>query len=348
MNSAFPAARRMQEVDRLHRVTLVPGEGVGAEVTAAAVRAVEATGVDVVWEKVPLDAKSLAHPDCGVPLPVVEAIRRNRVALRGRTADTDTAVEQNISISLSRQLGLFVHFQPIRSIPGFDSTVPTDPIDLAIFEGNFEGLCSTVEHLAAMGIYDSLDFVSGSIALQIANAAFTFARRERRARVTAIHKGHGRTDQAFLDRCRETARAFKEIRYDEFSAGEIVQQLSTRPEEFDVILAPTFLGNSVADLCSVLAGGINLMPCADLGESCAVFSSAGHPSRCDDGGNNANPTGAIRAAALLLRQVGEVEAGYRLEQALCAVYAHKEILTRDVGGRSSTTEFTDAVIAELG
>jgi isocitrate dehydrogenase (NAD+) len=202
--------------------------------------------------------------------------------------------------------------------------------------------------LAAMGIFDSLDFLSRSMSLRIANAAFGFARRERRARVTAVHKSCSRTEQEFLDRCRETAGIFKEIRYDELSAGEVTEQLSTQPEEFDVILAPNFFGNSVLDLCSVLAGGINLMPCAELGESCAVFSTVGSTSASDESGNKANPTGAIRAAALLLKHVGEADAGCRLEQALYAVYAQGRVLTRDVGDRSSTTEFTDAMIAELG
>jgi isocitrate dehydrogenase (NAD+) len=342
------ASQPIKGVERVHRVTLLPGGGAGAEATASAVRAVEATGVEVIWEKAPLDTKSLAFPDRAVPLAVVEAIKRNRVALRCWAAVADTDVEQRISRNLSRQLGLLTHFQPIGSFPEANPNLPNNLIDLAIFEENFEGLCSTVEGLAAMGIYDGLDFVSNSIALRIANAAFAFARRGRKARVTAIYQGTGGTERAFLSRCRETARVFQEIHYDELSAGEVMQQLSTQPEEFDVIVAPAFLGNSVANLGAVLAGGINLMPCADFGESCAVFSAVGISSCSDGGPNGANPTGAIRAAALLLKHVGEADAGHRLEQALYAVYARGDILTMDAGGRSSGTEFTDAVIAEIG
>ena len=330
-----------------HTITLIPGEGVGPEVISAAVRAVEATGVEVSWEKVSFDAASIATCDVGLPPSLIEAIRKNRVTLKGPMT---TAVPESLSCvnsALRRRLGLFANFRPIRSFPGSQTQSSGQGMDIALFQENAEGLYAGVGQLMALGLLEEKDLIARTISFRIADVAFSFARREGKQRVTAIHKGYGREEQLFLECCHKTAKSFRDLQYEELLATEVAEHLRRRAHKFEVVVSPSHFGRSLADLCSFMVGGSGLLPYADLGETYAVFSAPEESSPKNAGRNFANPSGCIRAAALLLRHIGESEAAFKLERGVDSVYAGGKHLTSDLGGKATTAEFTEAVIGEL-
>lgn len=342
------ARLQLKNNDQAHRITLIPGEGIGPEITAAATRAVDATGVSVVWQTVALNSRSIAASGGNIPPAIFDVLRKNRVALKGPVSEQSPKAPRTARAALRERLGLFINYRPIRSIPGVASLLPNVPVDIAIFQENQEGLYSGIGQLAALGVVEDLGFVARTISLRIADAAFAFARREGRRRVTAVHHGFDANEMLFLNCCRETARSLRHIQYDELLADEAARLIPEHPDKFDVILAPSHFGDRLADLCSFLVGGVTLLPTADLGEAYAVFSSLQRSSPDSTRGDSVNPTGSIQAAALLLEHIGEKDAALRLRRALCAVYADGRHLTPDVGGNASTSEFTNAVVAELG
>lgn len=342
------ARLQLQNNDQAHRITLIPGEGIGPEITAAATRAVDATGVSVVWETVALDSRSIAASGGNIPPAIFDVLRKNRVALKGPVFEQSPNAPRTARAALRERLGLFISYRRIRSIPGVASLLPNVPVDIAIFQENQEGLYSGIGQLAALGVVDSLEFVARTVSLRIADAAFAFVRREGRKRVTAVHHGFDANEMLFLNCCQETARSLRHLQYDELLSDEAARLIPEHPDKFDVILAPSHFGDRLADLCSFLVGGVALLPTADLGEAYAVFSSLQRSSPDSARGDSVNPTGSIQAAALLLEHIGERDAALRLRRALCAVYANGRHLTPDFGGNASTSEFTNAVVAELG
>lgn len=330
-------------VRRPHRITLIPGEGPGPAVIGAAMECVHATGVEVEWEEVAFDSSSSAASGGPVSSHVLDAILRNGVALTGPILSPADSPPDATRSALRSRLGLFTHYRRVRTLPGVGSLPAERTFDLAIFKENPEGAHAGISQLAALGVVGSMEFVAQTASLRIADAAFGFARRDGRKRVCSVYRGNDGSELAFLRCCRKTARSFRDILYDEVSADEMAVALPNHPDEFDVILSPSHVGACLADMCSFLAGGLGLLPMADLGESSAIFSAVQTylPEGWDP--KSVNPTGSIRAAALLLEHLGENSAAQRIEAAIDHVYRTRRHLPRDVGGTVSTTEFCAAV-----
>ncbi len=324
-----------------HQITLIPGDGIGPEVADATVRAIDATGVTVEWERVEVGPGALDD--------VFASLEINRVGLKGPTATPIGGGHQSINVALRKKLGLYTNFRPVRMLPGLKTRYQDLPLDLAIFRENTEDLYSGLEHEVVPGVVESLKIITKVASMKIARAAFEYARREGRKKVTAIHKANimKMSDGLFLKCCRETASHFPEVEYNELIVDNACMQLVMRPETFDLLVMPNLYGDIISDLAAGLVGGLGIVPGANLGDHHAIFEAV-HGTAPDIAGKGlANPTALMQSAVLMLAHIGERDASVRLHRAIYAVYAEGADLTGDVGGKASTKEFTDGVIRHL-
>ncbi len=332
-----------------HQITLIPGDGIGPEVADATVRAVEATGVPIEWERVDAGIHALAQYGQLIPDDVFASLEVTRTGLKGPTATPIAGGHQSINVALRKKLGLYVNFRPVRMLPGLKTRYRDLPLDMAIFRENTEDLYSGLEHEVVPGVVESLKIITENASMRIARAAFEYARREKRCKVSAIHKANimKLSDGLFLKCCREVASHFSEIQYNELIVDNACMQLVMRPETFDLLVMPNLYGDIISDLTAGLVGGLGIVPGANLGDRHAIFEAV-HGTAPDIAGKGlANPTALMQSAVLMLAHLGERDAARRLQEAIYQVYAEGEHLTGDVGGKASTTEFADAVIRKL-
>jgi isocitrate dehydrogenase (NAD+) len=324
-------------------VTLIPGDGIGPEVAEATVRAVEATGVEIAWERVKLSAHET------VPQEVLDSIERTRTGLKGPVTTPVAGGHVSLNVQLRRKLGLFANFRPVRSFPGIKTRFSDVSIDLVIFRENTEDLYSGLEHEVVPDVVTSLKVITRTASERIARYAFEWARRNGRRQIAAVHKANIMKlgDGLFLRCCREVAQEFPEIAYKELIVDNAAMQLVMRPETFDVLVMPNLYGDIVSDLTAGLVGGLGIVPGANLGTGHAVFEAV-HGSAPDIAGKNlANPTALMQSAALMLNHLGEPAAAKRLQAAIEWVYAEGRSVTPDVGGTGTTGSFTDAVVRRI-
>ncbi len=330
-----------------HHVILIPGDGIGPEVTAATVRMVEATGVKIEWETIKAGAEALA--EYGTPLPnrLVDALKRHGVGLKGPVSTAIGGGFPSVNVSLRKALDLYANFRPVRNLPGVVSRF--GGVDLVIFRENTEDLYSGLEHEVVPGVVESLKIITERASTRIARYAFEYSQRVGRKTITAIHKANimKLSDGLFLRCCQTVGRDYPEITYNEMIVDNACMQLVMRPERFDVLLLENLYGDIISDLCAGLVGGLGLVPGANMGDNHAVFEAV-HGTAPDIAGQNAaNPTAMMLSSILMLRHLGEKEAADRAEKAILKLYSEKSKLTRDVGGSCSTTEFTEAVVQGL-
>ena len=332
-----------------HAITLIPGDGIGPEVADATVRAVEATGVSVEWERVEAGLKAELETGKVLPEAVFTSLARTRVGLKGPVATPIAKGHSSVNVAMRKRLDLYVNFRPVEMLPGLKTRFQDLPIDLVIFRENTEDLYSGIEHEVVPDVVESLKVITKTASMRIARAAFEYSRRMDRRKVVAVHKANimKMSDGLFLRCCREVAALFPEIEYGELIVDNACMQLVMRPETFDVLVLPNLYGDIVSDLTAGLVGGLGIVPGANLGETTAVFEAVHGTAPDIAGQGKANPTALMQSAVLLLAHLDERDASQRLHRAIRAVYAEGKTLTGDVGGSASTTAFTDAVIAKL-
>ena len=329
-------------------ITLLPGDGIGPEVSSATVRVVEAAGADVEWE--PQLAGSDAMARYGEPLPneVLDSIRRNKVALKGPVTTPIGKGFRSINVGLRRELELYANLRPCKSLPAYPGRF--EDVDLVIVRENTEGLYSGIEHEVVPGVVESLKIITEKASTRIAHFAFRYARQYGRKRVTAVHKANimKLSDGLFLDCFRKVAKEYPDIEADDRIIDNLCMQLVLRPETYDMLLLENLYGDIVSDLAAGLVGGLGVAPGANIGEGLAVFEAV-HGSAPDIAGRDlANPVAMMRSAILLLRWIDMPEIAARLGKAIRTVFVDRRIRTRDLGGTASTSEFTEAVVRELG
>ena len=330
-----------------HKITLIPGDGIGHEVTQAVVRILESTGVRFEWESYAAGAEAYEKYKEYLPKELLESIERNRVGLKGPVTTPIGEGFSSINVALRKKFELFANFRPIFNLPGIPTRYPG--VDLIIVRENTEGEYSGIEHEVVPGVVESLKIITEKASTRIARFAFEYARREKRKKIFAIHKANimKMTDGLFLRCARNISKEYPEITYGEHIVDNTCMQLVMNPYQYDVLLLENLYGDVISDLCAAFVGGLGLVPGANLGHECAIFEAV-HGSAPDIAGKNiANPTAMLQSAVLMLRHLGEREAADRVHEALENVYRKKENLTRDVGGTASTTEFAEAVIAAM-
>ncbi len=330
-------------------VTLIPGDGIGPEVADATVRAVEATGVRIEWERFDVNAKVISGHGDEVPQYVIDSILRNGVGLKGPVTTPVAGGHQSVNVQLRKKLDLFANFRPVRSLPGIRTRFSDVHIDIVMFRENTEDLYAGLEHEVVKDVVTSLKVITRVASMRIARYAFDYVRRHGRKKIAAIHKANIMKlgDGLFLHCCREVSKDYPEIEYKELIVDNAAMQLVMRPEVFDALLMPNLYGDIVSDLVAGLVGGLGIVPGANLGEHTAVFEAV-HGSAPDIAGQGvANPTALMQSAALMLSHLGEAGAAHRLQAAIEWVYAAGRHTTPDVGGTGTTAEFTDAVVRRL-
>lgn len=332
-----------------HYCTLIPGDGIGPEVAQAAVRAIEATGVDISWRLAELNEAIILDSRKTLPQHVLDSLNETRVGLKGPVTTPIGGGFQSVNVALRKALDLFANVRPIRTLPGIKTRFQDVVIDMVIFRENTEDLYSGLEHEIVPDVVTSLKVITRTASERIANYAFEYARRNDRKKVVAIHKANimKLADGLFLRCCREVAAHYPEIDYKELIVDNASMQLVIRPETFDILLLPNLYGDIVSDLAAGLVGGLGIVPGANMGRTHAVFEAV-HGSAPDIAGQGkANPTALMLSSVMLLTHMGETGAAAKLQQAVEAVYREGKSTTGDVGGSATTEEFTDAVVKTI-
>jgi isocitrate dehydrogenase (NAD+) len=330
-----------------YTITLIPGDGVGPEVTAAVVRIIEASGVAIEWESFVAGAEALSRYGDPLPSAVLESIKRNRVALKGPLTTPVGTGFSSINVRLRKTLDLYANLRPVKTLPGVKT--PFGDLDLVVVRENTEDLYSGLEHVVVPGVVESLKIITERASTRIARFAFDYAQREGRKKITAIHKANimKLSDGLFLDCFRKISEEYPEITADDKIVDNACMQLVMRPQQFDVLLLENLYGDIISDLAAGLVGGLGVVPGANIGELGAVFEAV-HGSAPDIAGKNlANPTALLQSATLMLRYLGERAAADLVLGGLERTLAEKQVKTRDLGGTASTTEFTETVVASM-
>jgi len=326
-----------------HTITLIPGDGIGPEVTEAVVRILAASGVSIDWDS--HVAGVLAVERGGLPLPaeLLDSIRRNKVALKGPVTTPIAAGFTSVNVGLRKALDLFANLRPVWNMPGIASRF--QGIDMVIVRENTEDLYAGLEHEVVPGVVESLKIITERASTRIGRFAFEHARKHGRKRVTSIHKANimKLSDGLFIESVRKVSREYPDISYDERIVDAACMHLVMKPEQFDVLVMPNLYGDIVSDLCAGLVGGLGVVGAANLGTEIGVFEAV-HGSAPDIAGKNwANPMALLLSAVMMLRHINEGAAADRIMAALARVLESGQARTRDLGGTASTFEFADAV-----
>ncbi len=330
-----------------YTITLIPGDGIGPEVTSAAVRVLSATGIDFHFETEIAGAGAMGKEGVALPPRVIEAVRRNKVALKGPTATPIGTGHRSVNVELRKTLDLYANLRPVRTLPGVKSRY--DGVDLIVVRENTESLYSGLEHVVVPGVVESLKIITEKASTRIARFAFDYAEKHGRKRVTAVHKANimKLSDGLFLDCCRAVAKGHPTVTYDEVIVDALCMQLVLDPTRFDTLLLENLYGDIVSDLCAGFIGGLGMAPGANIGEHAAVFEAV-HGSAPDIAGKNlANPIALILSGAMMLEHLHELEAAGRVRKAVLAVLAEGKKVTHDLGGTAGTTEIAEAIASRV-
>ena len=328
-------------------VTLIPGDGIGPEVTSAMRKVVEAAGADIQWEVA--EAGAAQMDKYGTPLPqhVIDSIKKNKVAIKGPVTTPVGKGFRSINVQLRQSLDLYVNLRPVKSFKGLKSRY--EDVDLVIVRENTEDLYAGIEHKIGDYGAESIKLITKPACKRIVEFAFDYAKKNNRKKVTAVHKANimKLSDGLFLNTAREVAEENKNVEFDDLIVDAAAMNLVLNPEKYDVMVMPNLYGDILSDLCSGLVGGLGIIPGANIGKDYAVFEAVHGSAPQISGQNIANPTAEIQSAVMMLKYLGQTECAEKIENALAKVFEDGIVLTQDLGGTATTTEFTDKVISEI-
>src|SRR5688572_6960952 len=331
-----------------HRVTLIPGDGIGPELAEATRRVLDATGVEFEWEVVEAGEATIATEGTPLPESVLESIKRNKVALKGPITTPVGEGFRSVNVTLRQALNLYANLRPARSMTGIDTRF--QDVDLIIVRENTEDLYAGIEHMVGRDAAESIKIITREASERIARFAFDYAVANGRRKVTAVHKANimKLSDGLFLESCRTVAAEFDgKVEFEDRIVDNMCMQLVQKPEQYDVLVLPNLYGDIVSDLAAGLVGGLGVAPGANIGIEAAVFEPVHGSAPKYAGQNKANPTALMLSGALMLRHLGEVETAVRLEAAVRGTIAEGRTVTYDLGGTAGTSQFADAVIRRL-
>ena len=327
----------------MYTVTLIPGDGIGPEVTNAMVKVVEASGAKINWEKVQAGEAVIEKYNTAIPDYVIDSIKKNKVAIKGPITTPVGKGFKSVNVTLRQKLDLYVNLRPIKSFKGIKSRY--EDVDLVIVRENTEDLYAGIEHKIGDYAAESIKIITKPACERICKFAFDYAKDNDRKKVTGVHKANimKLSDGLFLNTFREVAKDY-DIESDDLIVDAAAMNLVLNPENYDVMVMPNLYGDILSDLCSGLVGGLGIIPGANIGKDVAVFEAVHGSAPQIAGQNIANPTAIIQSAVMMLKYLGEVDAAKKIEKALEEVFLKGEKLTVDLGGNSTTEEFTDEII----
>ncbi len=341
-----------------YTVTLIPGDGIGPEVTRAMQRVIEAvaalSGFEVEWEVHQAGQAVVEGYGTALPDHVLESIRRNKVGIKGPITTPVGTGFRSVNVAIRKELDLYANLRPVKTIPGVRARY--DQVDLVIVRENTEGLYAGIEHEVIPGqAAEATRIITRRASERVVRFAFEYAKANGRKLVTVVHKANilKLTDGLFLRTAREVAGKYPEIAFNDRIVDNLCMQLVLRPHEYDVLVLPNLFGDIVSDLCAGLVGGLGVTPGANMGDDMAVFEPVHGSAPKYTGQNRVNPTATIRSGALMLRFLGEVAAADRIERAVARVIAEGKHVTYDLKPTRidptavGTQEMADAIISEL-
>lgn len=330
-----------------HVVTLIPGDGTGPELIAAARRVLDASGAEIEWEV--MTAGEAAQEKYGSVLPeeTLASIRKNGVALKGPITTPVGTGFRSVNVALRKELDLYANIRPARNLPNVPSRYQN--VDLVIFRENTEDLYAGIEHMVGEDAAESIKIITRRGSERIARAAFEYARANGRKRVTAGHKANIMkfTDGLFLRTFYEVAKDYPDLTADDRIVDNLSMQLVQKPEQYDVLVLPNLYGDILSDLCAGLVGGLGVAPGANIGDNAAVFEPIHGSAPKYAGQNKVNPLATILSGVMMLEHLGEREAAVRIQKAIEAVLAEGKYLTYDLGGTAGTSEMADAIVRQM-
>lgn len=331
----------------MHRVTLIPGDGIGPEVTTAAVEVIEACGLDIHWDEKLVGQAAINKYNSPLPEDTISSIKNNTIALKGPTTTKIGKGFRSANVELRQRLDLYANIRPIKSIEGVKSYY--NNVDMVIFRENSEDVYMGIEHMIGKDVAECIKIITREATERIASMAFSYAVKENRKKVTCVHKANimQLTDGLFLSTVRSVANKFPDIEYEEIIAENMFLKAVLNPENYDVIVLPNLYGDLMSAMSAGLIGGLGVVPGVNIGVEAAVFEAT-HGTALDIAGQGiANPTASILCAAMLLNHIGEKNASDRIYEAVSKVIKEGRYITRDLGGNSTTKEMTKAIIEKL-
>ena len=330
-----------------YTITLIPGDGIGPEISEAVRKILEASGVSIQWEVFEAGQAALVKYGELLPGKVLDSIIRNKVALKGPLTTPIGEGFASINVLLRRTLNLYANTRPVRNLPGVEARY--SDVDVIVIRENTESLYSGIEHVVVPGVVESLKIITEKASTRIARYAFELARRQNRKKVTGVHKANimKLSDGLFLECIRKVRRDYPDIEYNEMIVDNLAMQLVLNPHQFDILLTENLYGDIISDLAAGLIGGLGLAPSGNIGEQAALFEAV-HGSAPDIAGKNvANPTALLLSSLLMLQHLGEIEAADRIFKALTTVLRNRKVRTPDLGGTATTQSFAQAIADEL-
>ncbi len=331
----------------MQKVTIIPGDGIGPEVMQATLKILEAAGSPFAWEEVEAGEKTIEAEGTPLPERVLNSIKKNKVALKGPITTPVGKGFRSVNVTLRKELNLFANLRPIKNLPNVKTRF--ENVDLIVVRENTEDLYVGIERQVDEGRAEAVKIITAEASKKIAHFAFEYAKMYSRNKVTAVHKANilKLTDGLFLESCKEIAKNYPDIDFDDKIVDNMCMQLVQFPESFDILVLPNLYGDILSDLAAGLVGGLGLVPGANIGESVAVFEAV-HGSAPDIAGmNKANPIALLLSACMMLDYLGYQDIGQRIRNAIDQVLVEGKFLTGDLGGSSSTTEITKAIKSKL-
>jgi len=335
-----------------HTVTLIPGDGIGPEITAATRKVLAATGLTFDWDEQVAGMAAVERTGDPLPEAAVESIRRTRLALKGPLTTPVGTGYRSVNVALRKEFELYANLRPTRSFQGVGRFAN---VDLVLVRENVEGLYVGVEHFVRVGsdpraVAESMAIVTRIGCERIIRYAFEYAARNGRKKVTVVHKANilKMVSGLFLEVGRAVAAEFEgRVAFNDLIIDNTAMQMVIRPEQFDVLVTTNMFGDILSDLAAGLIGGLGLAPGGNIGTHAAIFEAV-HGSAPDIAGKGiANPAALILAAAMMLDHLGEVGAGDRVRAAVARAIEQDQVRTRDLGGSATTMEFGDAVVRRI-
>lgn len=326
----------------MYRVTLIPGDGIGPEVSKAMKKVVEATGVKIEWEEVNAGEGVIEKYKTPIPKYVIDSIKKNKVAIKGPITTPVGQGFRSVNVTLRQELDLYVNLRPIKSFKGIKSRY--ENIDLVIVRENTEDLYAGIEHRIGDFAAETIKIITKGASERIVEFACDYVEKNKRKKLIAVHKANimKLSDGLFLDTFKEVVEN-RGVDYDDLIVDAAAMNLVLNPEKYDVMVMPNLYGDILSDLGAGLVGGLGIIPSANIGKNCAIFEAVHGSAPQIAGKGIANPTAIIQSAVMMLKYIGEYEAGLKIEKALEKVFEKGEKLTEDLGGNSTTDEFADEV-----
>jgi len=325
-------------------VTLIPGDGIGPEISKSVQRIFEAADVPITWE--PVDVTPVKSPDGKFRIPVraIESVTKNRIGLKGPLATPVGKGHQSLNLALRKQFNLFANVRPCKSLEGYKT--PYTNVDLVTIRENTEGEYSGIEHTIVPGVVQSIKLITEHASLRVCEYAFLYAKQHKREKVTVVHKANimRLSDGLFLKSARQVAEKYPEVIFEEMYLDTVCLKMVQDPTQFDCLVMPNLYGDILSDLCAGLIGGLGLTPSGNIGEGGAALFEAVHGTAPDIAGQDkANPTALLLSGVMMLRHLHMYDKADRIEKACFDTIKDGKYLTGDLGGKAKCSEYTTEI-----